>query len=557
LFCITPQFLLSFVLKEVKNKETLMISVYKKELNGKILVGNTDECSTLTFEKKLTVTYQFEALHEYIFELKNKKGEILGSGQCYLQELCNKKLTKELTLKLKEHQVGILEITATKKNPYISKEEKIKNTHKEVFLDVEIEGEGLKKMENRFSLSIDSADMNFLKVYESEIVKKTKNPKFKKFSIPLTKRLKNDEKLMKFDFYSGKNFIGRILGKYNRMMEIEKVTMYDKDSKANGVVKLNLFERTETILEMNYEYTYLDYVNSGLKFNVVFGIDFTNANTLPRQYYDLHEKKNEFNEYERVMHSFIEIMKHYHSTFEVLAFGGDDNEPFLNLSKSDSSTTDPIQMYQNYLKNVKLGSMRSKQLDPDSETVEVNGCNEFHHIIDHLIKENTVRDTYNILVLLIPNDFINVQKTIQKFIEASNNSPISIFIVGIGDSSFKTLRSINPDPKIQFERHIQFIYSEKMPFLNNLRIGNVKACREVFRFATLNSFKTSDLLAESLLSHIPKHVVKYMTTKGVSPSDVELDDLQGGYSMMTQMKGIGTNIGTKIRTKSKLNAQIK
>eukprot|EP01080_Neovahlkampfia_damariscottae_P003675 gene3675-6489_t len=558
LVCVSPQFQLSFKIKDIKEKENLMISVYRKELNEKIFIGNTEFSSDFTFTTKITISYQFENLKKYNFELKNEKGDVIGKSNCFIQELCTKELRKELFLKNKKNEpIGSLEILANKKNPYISNEDKHKNTQKEIYLDIKIEMEGLKKMENYFKLSLDSSDMNFIKIYESEIVKKTKNPKFKKFSIPLTKKLKNDQKLMKIDFYSGKSFTGRIIGKYNRLLEIERVTMYDKESRECGSIKLNLNERTETVLELNYQFSFLDFIKSGLKFNVIFGIDFSNYNQKPLQYYNLHQKKskNDFNEYEKVMNSFIEILKVYDSNFKVLAFGNDDNEKYVDLSNSYDSN-DPINVYQQFLKKVKFGSMRNKNLE-NPNSPEYNGTNEFYHIIDDLMKEKTSNlDTYTILILLIPNDFINVRQTIEKFIEASNNSPISILIVGIGDSSFKTLRSINPDPKINFERQIQFILQDNIPYINNLRLGNVKACREVFRFSTLNSFEGNEMdLSTNLLSFIPKHIVKFMTCKGISPDDISHYDefgptTSGGFTMMTQMKNIGSNIVTQSKSRS-------
>jgi hypothetical protein len=152
---------------------------------------------------------------------------------------------------------------------------------------------------------------------------------------------------------------------------------------------------------------------------------------------------------------------------------------------------------------------------------KIIGQNDFSEILEAISttmrKETSI---YNILIFLIPNDYFNLSETLKQFIYAANHAPISIIIVGIGCSAFKTLRSINPDPKVRTEKTNQFFYRRQMPYLHNLKVNGLKACREVFQFTTFESHKKPLTIASSTLKNVPVQIVKCMTSNGITTTKV-------------------------------------
>jgi hypothetical protein len=87
------------------------------------------------------------------------------------------------------------------------------------------------------------------------------------------------------------------------------------------------------------------------------------------------------------------------------------------------------------------------QFDPFAKSESEFAPNDFYHVISDVMDWGNNSNSsprpqslsasrvtmahYHILVLIIPNDHINVRETIFKFVEASHKAPLSIVIFGI------------------------------------------------------------------------------------------------------------------------------
>jgi hypothetical protein len=182
------------------------------------------------------------------------------------------------------------------------------------------------------------------------------------------------------------------------------------------------------------------------------------------------------------------------------------------------------------------------QSDPFAKSDSVFAPNDFYHVISDvmdwsintterprsLIASRVTIAHYYILVLIIPNDFINVRETIFKFVEASHKAPLSIVIFGIGNaSSFKTLRSINMNTKLteinekmepgvpmrdydDLQKTIQFKIGEMPHTTSDLIFKGLRAVRDVVTFVRLNDFENVESCVEKALKDIPKQMCKFM-----------------------------------------------
>jgi Copine len=107
--------------------------------------------------------------------------------------------------------------------------------------------------------------------------------------------------------------------------------------------------------------------------------------------------------------------------------------------------------------------------------------------------------SYTILLILTAGSVEDVKETKQQLIEASND-PLSIVIVGIGDTDFSG-----------------------MEFLDSFDDAH-DAGRDITKFVRFNDYKSYNALTEAVLDEIPDQLVNYYYDRGILPGTDE------GYS---------------------------
>lgn len=419
-------------------------------------------------------------------------------------------LSHELEIFHENEPTGTVLIKASQNNPYII-DEKIKS-ETELYADFDVSADMRFRGDYSIQVYMESTDVSFSMFHKSEVQKKTKTPIWKTFSFELNKKVATDKKYMKIEVLFEDKVVGKVIGTYSSWRFNKKIDVFDQEKVFVGSIATSIRQREVILQQMNYKYSFIDYIKHGTKLSLSFGIDFSICNLPPRQYTNLHElRQNEINEYEQMIYSFTEIMSQYNPTIKMYSIGAKskNNELFTCISDNIS---DPKKTYRDYVKNVEFGSNLRQNC------LKLSGPNEFYPLLEYFLQKHTGdTSTYHILVLLIPNDFINLSKTISYFISCANQIPISIIIIGIGNCAFKTLKSINPNPKVKVERAVQYFYRNKVPYSFNLKKDGIKACREVFQFTTLNSEKNVKEIAKNMLIKIPVQIVKFMLSKGLEP----------------------------------------
>ena len=135
------------------------------------------------------------------------------------------------------------------------------------------------------------------------------------------------------------------------------------------------------------------------------------------------------------------------------------------------------------------------------------GPTYFHQIIDNL--NETVKkeiqggnfNNYNILMILTDGIIEDMDDTINSLVESSY-LPISVIIVGIGDTDFTNMIILDADENPLYD--------------DNGR----KADRDLVQFVPFKDFQNDgQKLAEQVLEEVPRQIVEYYQHKKLQPGE--------------------------------------
>ena len=119
--------------------------------------------------------------------------------------------------------------------------------------------------------------------------------------------------------------------------------------------------------------------------------------------------------------------------------------------------------------------------------------------------ESGKNDIYHILMILTDGIINDMESTVDAVVEASY-LPISIIIIGIGDSNFRNMHILDSDNEILYD-------SKKRA-----------ADRDCVQFVEFNKFNNDGIkLAQEVLAEIPKQLIEYFQHKKIPPGDPIID----------------------------------
>lgn len=119
--------------------------------------------------------------------------------------------------------------------------------------------------------------------------------------------------------------------------------------------------------------------------------------------------------------------------------------------------------------------------------------------LDFRVQEIAEQDgklSYTILLILTAGNVENVEETKELLIEVSDD-PLSIVIVGIGDSDFTGMQFLD----------------EHNPEL--------EAGRDITKFVRFSDYRSFNALTEAVLDEIPDQLVSYYYERGIMPGRLE------------------------------------
>ncbi|XP_069490023.1 copine-6 [Ambystoma mexicanum] len=476
--------------------------------------------STLSpvFSKVFALDYFFEEMQTLLFEVYdaedsssvgNRDDCFLGSAECTLGQIVSQtKVTKSLQLKNGK--------TAGKSTITIIAEE-VSGTNDFVQLSFRAQ-----KLDNKDLFSKSDPFMEIYKtnhngveqlVRRSEVVKNNLNPKWEPFRVSLHSLCSCDiNKTLKFKIYdydsSGKHdFIGEFSTTFKEMQtassgsEVEwecinpKYKEKKKNYKHSGVVVL-----TECVLEKVH--TFLDYIMGGCQILFTVAIDFTASNGDPKINQSLHFiNPSEPNEYLKALSAVGEICQDYDSDKRFPAYGfGARIPPNYEVSHDFALNFNPanaeceeisgvIETYKRCLPKIQLYGPTN--VSPIINRVAALAKEELKSL--HATK-------YSILLILTDGVVTDMAETKDAIVQASQ-LPMSIIIVGVGNADFTDMRTLDGDDGT--------LHSAK----------GEAAVRDIVQFVPFRDFKNApaSALAKCVLAEVPKQVVEYYASKGISP----------------------------------------
>ncbi len=392
-----------------------------------------------------------------------------------------------------------------------------------------------------YTLKRENADRTFSPVQFSEVHRtydKRKVNVFKPLTVSLTKLVNSDlgrRLRIEFSEYSreGQHYRGGhadfTLNSLRADKEQRKRTQYTLiknkakgTRKECGTVQILKFEITNS-------FTFLDYIRSGVEINCVFAVDMSSTNGNPRDPRSLQfNSRTTPNEYVVALREVGQVLAQYDTDKKFPAYGFSACLPpqfkymsycFALSGSAEEPECDGIE-----------GVVRSyyKSLD---HVAPHQPCH-LHPVIQHVVQQAERKDAeahhtaYTVLLLITDGDYQD-QKRVADTICAAADLPLSIVIVGIGNSEFPLLDELDGDD-------VRLCNSEGVP-----------ASRDIVQVVHFHKHRHSPAaLARETLAEIPSQLISYMRSQGLRPTDIDAIRKQlPPRSPADVATGIGSGIG--------------
>ena len=263
-----------------------------------------------------------------------------------------------------------------------------------------------------------------------------------------------------------------------------------------------LFLYDNSVLKEHF--SFLDFINAGIRIGLSIGIDFTGSNGHPLDDGTFHSIKGKKpNDYERAIKACGDIVAHYDydQLFPVFGFGAiinnsQDKEASMCFNLNFEDNPD-IYTIDNIIK------IYHECIEKDKLTFA--GPTEFAPIINKVvskIKKNKLE--YHILMILTDGVIDDLQDTIDALVEASFE-PLSVIIIGIGDADFKKMEILDGD---------------EVPLISS---KGVKRIRDLVQFVPFSKFQNDEVkLSNQVLEEIPRQIVDYYTINNLNPKKIKI-----------------------------------
>ncbi|CAI2365621.1 unnamed protein product [Moneuplotes crassus] len=341
----------------------------------------------------------------------------------------------------------------------------------------------------------------FIKVIQVEPIIGSLNPTWENLKYEVREICNGDPKLkLVFKVYSWKNSgYHKYYGHFETTLEeikggkrefslcdINNQPVYNSE-KQESTLKFKNFNLEERA-------SFYDFLHSGWKMNLSVCVDFTASNGEVTEPSSLHylNPTGEVNDYQNAIRQVGNILElyDYNRQYPCYGFGG--------IPRYSGSNQVSHCFHLNGLEDPEVdgvnGILESYQFS--LLNCGLYGPTNFGLCLKktlNYVKERMDDRMYHILLILTDGDIHDMPLTKDYIVEASHY-PISIIIVGLGESSFDLMVELDGDDVV----------------LKNSRGDPTK--RDIVQFVKFNDFKrqSSQALAEEVLEEVPEQVVSYL-----------------------------------------------
>ncbi len=344
-------------------------------------------------------------------------------------------------------------------------------------------------------------------IYESEF-RKNQNPRWSEIQMKFLKLANGDYdrkiKAQIVNFTSSGN--GKIVGEcfftvndllQNEALDYEIELISPKNNQKAGVLIVDSFD----LIEKPH---FLEYIQAGLQFNIMIGIDYTSSNGDPYTPESLHTivDANQLNEYQKAMTSVCEILLNYDNDKKVLMYGFGGIPQYPQFKSELTSHCFPLTGTVMNPWADKLDGIL-KTYKSSFKHITFASPTYFEPVIRQAMQiarrnaENMTNE-YTILLLLTDGKCHDMQDTINAILESAY-LPLSIIIIGVGNADFRRMEILDGDDGLMNHKGEQ-------------------AARDLVQFVPFRAYENNpDLLATNVLAEIPFQVVNYMLSQGIKP----------------------------------------
>jgi len=343
-----------------------------------------------------------------------------------------------------------------------------------------------------------------LKVFESPVIKNTLNPSWKNLEISeLALNSGDPDKMLLFEVYdwdrnSSNDLIGTFRATTRMLFEQKSFEVINEKKKAkkgkkytnSGVITFNRIDRIK-------EYTFIDFPMGGTEIAISFAIDFTGSNGSPSSPSSLHYNKPDYNpnnfyslnEYQKAISSIGYVLEPYDSNREMEVYGY--GAKFFKRSKVEfdcALSGDPNRPSVFGVAGILNCYYQALQ------SVDLWGPTNFAPIINKIAEKareglfpkyaNAPLHKYHILTIITDGEITDMENT-KKAIANAADAPLSIIIIGVGNSNFDSMEELDGDD-------VKF------------------SSRDIVQFVPLSKYVDNpSLLSTETLAEIPKQVVDF------------------------------------------------
>jgi len=314
-------------------------------------------------------------------------------------------------------------------------------------------------------------ESEYVKLCESNVVKGSSEPEWKSVSIPLRDLCNgiNLHRDLKIDIVDNGSLI------HNEPTVISSLEITWKDLKESSGAQLTLKgpegqdhgQLLLSTIQIQRVPTFTDYLRGGVNIKLTLGIDFSHTNGTQTDPSSLHYSlgRDKPNDYERAIKQVGSILGYYDSDqmYPVYGFAAKPNK---NSSVSYCFPLGPdgaeVHGTEGILKAYKSTLKKAQFSEPTLFAPLINTL--IDDVRNAMASNKYDPYTYYVLLMLTNGDAQDIKTTIDKIVEASF-LPISIIIVGIGQSDFAEMNVLDADKarlksrkgKVQQQDNVQFV----------------------------------------------------------------------------------------------------
>lgn len=250
---------------------------------------------------------------------------------------------------------------------------------------------------------------------------------------------------------------------------------------------------------------FVDYLSGGCQISLAVAIDFTASNGDPRQegspHYFHSASANEWNDYEKAIFAVGSILAKYDTDqkFPVWGFGAKYNNVVRHCFQCGTDVeVEGVQGIMDAYRGVFSTPLTMSYPTLFTEVIATAAAYASHEQEE---AQQFSQLSYTILLILTAGNVENVEETKRLLLEASD-TPLSIVIVGIGDSAFQDMEFLDEhDPQTE-------------------------GGRDITKFVKFSDYTSYNALTEAVLDEIPDQVVDYYYGQGIMPGEAETLDIE-------------------------------